>query len=231
MSNSKIEPIVILENYRPDGELKSVLQYVKPDKDKKKCLIPRWALVLSISGFLFISLILLAALFGVYFAPRQAMYQESCESRSCVKDLNLKCINKTCLCETGYIYIGKCTLKKNYLEKCHLDAICKDNKYMKCLDGLCKCDDYSYWNGSQCVSKSTYQQPCTSSNQCLTLQFLYCDTTSKKCICDTNTRFWDKTSCFPKRTYNERCNEDSECKSSEHLYCLSGTCKYFQYIV
>ena len=129
MSKSKVTPIVFFKSYAANGELKSIIQYKNLDKENKKCLIPRWVLVLSISWCLFISLILIAALAAVYFAQRPALYKESCVSRSCVKDLNLKCINKTCLCETGYIYIDKCTLKKSYLEQCHLTEICKDNRF------------------------------------------------------------------------------------------------------
>ena len=135
-----------------------------------------------------IFLTLIAALAIVYLAPRNALYQESCSRRSCVKNLSLKCINETCICETGYIYIGKCILKRGYNEKCHLKIICKDNTNMICKDGVCKCDDSKYWNGKSCVSKSTYNQTCSQDEHCLKDNMLYCDIKIGKCSCDNSTR-------------------------------------------
>ena len=173
---------------------------------------------------------LIAALVAVYFAPRAGLYQESCATRSCLKILNLKCINGTCLCDSDYVYIDKCVLKKNYFEKCHLTSACRDNKNMVCLNGVCSCDEKSYWTGTLCFPKSTYQQASTNNNQCLSSQYLYSDTKLKKCICDNYTRFWDQTSCFPKRTLNERCNANYECRGWENTYCLYGYCSCLRVI-
>ena len=135
-------------------------------------------------------LFLLAALFAVYLVPiRDAFHEESCTKRQCRKDLNLKCINKTCLCEPGYIYIDKCVLKKGYMEQClTLTKYCQDNKNLVCRDGVCECNETSFWNGSKCFSQSTIQQNCGKSEECLTFKELICDTASNKCVCDTYLR-------------------------------------------
>ena len=170
-------------------------------------------------------LLLIAALAGVYFAPRKALFQESCAIRSCLNSLNLKCINNTCTCLGGYIYTNKCILKSKYLEKCHSTTYCEDNKNMICLDGVCKCADSNYWTGSTCSMKSTYTQGCSSDNQCLTSQMLFCDAKTKTCLCNNSTtRFWDQSSCFLKRTINERCNSSFQCRDWEILSCKNGKC-------
>jgi hypothetical protein len=221
---AKNKPVVFLKKYDQNNKLKSIFQYIEKDEKHGKCLVPKWLVGLSCIGSAFI-VILLAASLLLFTSPRHSLYQESCEKNSCVKDLNLKCINKTCLCETGYIYIDKCILKKNYLEKCHTTAVCKDDTKMICLDGVCKCASESYWNGKMCTNKSTYNQVCTNDSHCLTSQLLYCDLTQKKCFCDIHNRYWDQSSCFPKRTVNERCNAVSECRSWENTICLNNKCK------
>ena len=177
----------IYENYLWNGDLKSLV--ILTDKKSKKYLMPKWAVVLSSLACCFILISLGAALFAVYYAQRPALYLENCEKRSCIKGFNLKCINNTCLCDTGYIYIDKCSLKKDYTEKCHKTSYCKDNKNMICKNGVCECDSVNYWNGSMCASKSTYQQPCSVDKVCFTGQMLYCDTITKTCLCDNFTRY------------------------------------------
>ena len=224
MEKSNLQPVTFFENYDGNGELKSIIQYVDKNIKEKMCLVPKWALALSFLGSLFILIFLSASLY-MFFSPRSALYQENCEKRSCVKNFNLKCINKTCLCENNYLYIDKCIMKKNYFEQCHMTSMCKEGKNMTCLDGVCKCNQQSYWNGSVCRTKSTINQPCTNHSQCLTSHALYCDKNTNKCACDNYGRFWDQTSCFPKRTINERCNSNSECRIWENSICSNGKCK------
>ena len=221
---AKNEPVTFYENFDENNNLKSIIQYIDKEEKRDKCLVPKWLVGLCCIGSAFIYILLAASLI-LSLSPRHSLYQESCEKKSCAKNLNLKCINKTCLCETGYIYIDKCTLKKNYLEQCHTTAICKDDSKMICLDGVCQCAAESYWNGTMCQVKSTYNQVCTKESQCLTSQLLYCDLTQKKCTCDSYYRFWDQSSCFPKRTINERCNVILECRSWENTICLNSKCK------
>ena len=184
----KSEPILVQENYRENGELKSIFQYY--DKDPKKvCLVPRWAMVLSSALFTFILIGLIAALAVVYFGRRPSLYGEICvNGRNCIKGLDLKCLNGVCLCDAGYYYSNKCEPKKNYLEQCHLQSDCKDNMNMVCKDGLCKCDSYNYWNGSCCVNSNLIDKKCKADVECITDTVLYCDTNLGLCKCDTHTR-------------------------------------------
>ena len=188
MLNAKVEPKTVYKNIGLKGQLKSLIQVKDIITDDTKCLVPKWTVVLCGFGYCFIAIILISALAVVFFANAPAFYQQSCISRSCFKSLNLKCLNKTCLCDTGYFYIDKCLLKKDYMQQCNDDSYCKDNTSMVCRDGTCTCDNSNYWNGGACISKSTYQQSCTNDNQCFTEKVLYCDSKSKKCSCNNNTR-------------------------------------------
>lgn len=185
----KNEPILVQENYRENGELKSIYQYI--DKDPRKtCLIPRWAVFLSSSIGCCILLALIAALAVVYFWWRPSLHQESClNGRNCIKGLDLKCINGTCLCDTGYFYSNKCTLKKNYMEQCHQTSQCKDNMNMICKDGVCECESYYYWNGSCCTNENLINKQCKNDVECITDTVLYCDTNLGICACDNYTRY------------------------------------------
>jgi hypothetical protein len=227
---AKNKPVIFYVNFDENNKLKSIIQYIENIEKHDKCLVPKWLVGLGCIGSAFITILLAASLL-LFFSPKHSLYQESCEKKSCFKDLNLKCINKTCLCETGYIYIDKCILKKNYIEKCHITAVCKDETEMICLDGVCKCAPESYWNGTMCQVKSTYNQVCTKESHCLTSQFLYCDLTQKKCSCDSYYRYWDQSSCFPKRTLNDPCNVVSECRSWENTICLNSKCKILSLIL
>jgi hypothetical protein len=187
--NQKKNPILFQENFRGNGELKSIYQYIDNKKDKNKFLIPKWCFITGTICCASILITLIASLAVVYYAPRAGLHEESCLRRSCLKSLSLKCINSTCVCDTGYIYIDKCILKKNYLEKCHLTSYCKDNTSMVCMDGVCKCSDLKYWNGNACTNKLSYNKTCASDDQCLTQSMLYCDTKTGKCTCDNTTRY------------------------------------------
>ena len=175
-------------NYRENGELKSVLQYIdrtEETKNSKKC--PFW--LLTMFGYLFVALlIILAASFYVRFAPRPAFYNESCATRSCLKGLNMKCINGTCVCQSNQYYLKGCFTKLNYSQKCIRNSYCSNLLYLVCLDGVCKCNSSSYWNGSTCLAQIEYGKSCSLSNQCLAGKEMICDSTLKVCTCNTNNR-------------------------------------------
>jgi hypothetical protein len=235
-----------LFNYGPNGVLKSVTQVVEPSKIKPGIVnVPVWGVVLAIPFFLLIITILIVSLQIVYFAPRPGFYLESCEKRSCLKDLNLKCINNICQCTSEYYYTNKCNQKKNYMEKCHLSSYCKNNTGLTCLDGACKCSQTKYWKEKSCVDKSSLSQSCTSDSQCLDQSMLYCNTTKSKCACASNRygitsyinnvekiklifskRFWDGNACILKRTINEECKSITNCQVGKNLTCTNGACKF-----
>ena len=118
------ETNVVHANYSDDGELQSVIKAFKKKPDLTgHFLVPKWLLVLGVLMATSILITLMASIFVVVLAPRPGLINESCAQRSCLKDLNLKCINKTCQCSAGYFYTNKCILTKNYMESCHLIVI------------------------------------------------------------------------------------------------------------
>jgi hypothetical protein len=187
--NNIPEPKIFMLNYRENGELKSVLQYndrFEVTKHRKNC--PCW--LLTMFGYILFSiLIILAAALYASFAPRSAFYSENCTTRSCLKGLNLTCINGTCLCKSNQYYLKGCFSKLNYLQKCHGNSYCTNLKNLVCLDGVCKCNSSSYWNGTTCLVQIEYGKSCSFSNQCLVGKEMICDTTLKVCSCNTNNRY------------------------------------------
>ena len=130
----------------------------------------------------------------VSLAKTPAAYQQSCEGRSCMTGMNLKCVNNTCACDTGYFFINNCSLKKTYNDQCHLTSHCRDNVNLLCLDGVCKCDTHQYWNGFVCIANPTdptsmYGKSCSNNKQCITDAELYCDTKLGICTCNNATRY------------------------------------------
>lgn len=187
------KPILVQKNYKEDGDLRSILQYIDA-KIRGDCFLPKWVLITASLISAFILLGLIAAVVVVSFAKPAAVYQQNCQGRSCMKGLNLKCVNNTCVCDTGYIFINNCSLKKNHSEQCHATEYCKDNVNLVCLDGVCKCAAHQYWNGSSCVVVSTdsalmYGQSCINDKHCITDAGLYCDKKRGICTCDNTTRY------------------------------------------
>lgn len=144
-----------------------------------------WCVIGSLS-LLAIAIILIAALV-LNFWKRPALYNESCFRRSCLSELNMKCINNTCVCTSDQYYCGKCINKKAYMENCESSIFnCKSNVNLTCRDGYCKCLSSQYWDGLKCEAKRLYSQNCINDVQCLTDQMIYCDPINLKCSCSTN---------------------------------------------
>lgn len=38
-------------------------------------------------------------------------------------------------------------------ETCDAFTFCLNSQYLKCLNGLCQCDNYSFWNQTMCGKK------------------------------------------------------------------------------
>jgi hypothetical protein len=176
------------DNYGADGQLRSQINVIDKTKaplvNSSQVLVPVHWVILGLAGLTAIAIILTAAITVVVLAPRPGFYNESCSNRSCLSALNLKCINKTCLCTSDQYYTNKCVDKKTYLEKCgSITLHCKNKTSLVCRDGVCKCIDSEYWDGSRCLSKKTYSQSCTSDLQCVSDSIIYCDLTKQKCLC------------------------------------------------
>ena len=184
MKRNTYETNVVHANYSDDGELQSVIKAFKKKPDLTgHFLVPKWLLVLGVLMATSILITLMASIFVVVLAPRPGLINESCAQRSCLKDLNLKCINKTCQCSAGYFYTNKCILTKNYMESCHLISDCKANSNLSCLNGNCNCKNSQYWNGKTCSNRVSYGKTCSYDDQCLANLNLICNTTKGTCDC------------------------------------------------
>ncbi len=183
------KPIIYKENYHANGQLKSIYQYIDHSNqkiNKRILLIPIWQLVLALLYLLSIMLILLAGLVLAFKNPQPGLYDQSCASRSCTKGLKLKCINKTCQCESTQYYSKGCIYKKTLMEKCSsVISNCQDNKNLVCIDGFCKCNETFFWNGVKCVAKGKYLTSCNNDAVCLSELMLTCDSKTKQCNCDS----------------------------------------------
>jgi hypothetical protein len=88
--------------------------------------IPTWKVVLILLTFLLLATLLIAALVIVTNAKRPANYQESCDKRSCNKDLDMVCIDGTCQCTADQYFTNKCQNKRSNMDFCLNDEQCKD---------------------------------------------------------------------------------------------------------
>lgn len=244
-------PIIVYEKYRPNGELKSVIQYLDEVsvKQEKFYQLPVWKIALFFMLLLALFIILIASIV-LSTSKRSAFYQENCDGRSCLKVLNLKCLNRTCSCVKNQYYLKGCFNKINYLETGCLknSNYCADGKNLTCVDGACKCSNTSFWSGTNCYLKSSYGGYCTTNEQCFADSKIICDINRKKCLCNSNrfnytlhflfvvtrsqfydilvSRFWDGNVCYLKATVNENCNTALPCNDNYNLNCQNGTCLY-----
>ena len=187
------KPKIVFRNFDDTGKLRSIIQYIDKNKEEnlsKSTMLPFWC----IGTFCYLCsaiLIILGASLYLVLTGRSGLYGESCVNRSCLKVLNMKCINGTCSCLSNQYYMKGCNMKKNYLEQClpYINT-CLDNQNLTCLDGVCKCRNTSYWNGFKCVSNAGYSETCSSNNQCLLGPQMICDSSRTSCLCDTNRLFY-----------------------------------------
>ena len=178
---------LVYENYRNDGRVRSKVTTVEYDplKDVGKCdkFVPRWLVIVSLIGFSLVAFIFVTTIVMTLTIPRPSLYSESCDRRSCLNDLNLSCINKTCLCLESQFYSNKCEEKRGHLHHCRSTYQCKENTNMTCRDGLCKCSNIYYWNSRQCVERKAYLDRCSVDDECRIDLMLVCDTSTGTCGC------------------------------------------------
>ena len=182
------KPIIVQKNFNVKGGLKSIYQFIDRNakRDKKYFYIPKWLFISCTSIITFVFLIQLVGIIILAMAKRHGLYGENCVARSCNNNIGLKCINQTCQCEPGYFYIDKCTLKREYFEKCFFTSDCKDAAKMTCTNGVCSCNSTQFWNGRSCVNQITFEKTCSNSSQCHTNLLLYCNTAQGICTCPAN---------------------------------------------
>ena len=175
-----------------DGPIKKRMDYVDnnpltklKEAGRMYAIVPKW--VVGVAGIVFglIVTIFIATIVVVYNAPRPSLHAETCDRRSCVPELNLKCINNSCTCSENQYFAKKCIDKKNYLEACSSTTPCKNGSSLLCRDGKCKCSNLNYWKDGNCIPKNTFKQSCSSDVECLESKLLYCDTNTRLCTCSS----------------------------------------------
>ena len=175
------------ESHDAAGRLQSVIKYKIPQEETEGFyFIPKWAIFLGGLFYVFVLTMLLAAIFVVYNAPRPGLYQESCVGRSCIKNFGLVCLNSTCSCPSGYLYIDKCIFKKTYEEQCNGNTYCQDKKNLVCLNGVCSCNSSQYWNNNTCSNFLSYGKSCKKDSQCDSSLKFICDTMHGSCACPSS---------------------------------------------
>ncbi|CAF0961820.1 unnamed protein product [Brachionus calyciflorus] len=200
--------------------------------------VPRWTAYFAAIASIFIAAFFVASLvtLGNVVSKPDAMYQQSCSDRPCSKALNLKCINKTCQCESPKYYTKKCVDLSKYGERCMFTSHCITGQSLSCMGSICSCALNKYWSSdvSLCVDRLTYGEACNG-DQCKINSNLICGS-SGSCDCVDNTLYyWSESSsaCVAKKKYSQSCTVDNECLNSQlticknDLYCLCTDTQYF----
>lgn len=179
--------IVYKRNFDFDGNLKSVLQYVKPERKNYRSMIPFWLLILIGIGMTAIAIILISGWLIKFLVPLPALFNKTCIGRSCTAGLGMKCIDGLCQCTEGYFYAKGCQKKKNRFDKCNTDSSCYENS-LDCIDGTCQCNSSMLWDEktATCLIKKSYGGRCTTDLNCMTSQMLKCNINVLKCLCPSN---------------------------------------------
>lgn len=154
-----------------------------------KCKVPRWIFVGSIFILIFLIGTLIAALVLLLNTQKEGGLNDSCTTRKCSSQLNLKCISGTCQCESSTeYYTNKCTKLKSYLESCFVLNNCFTSSNLTCKNSVCDCSTNQYWNGISCVDRLLYSITCNG-DQCMKSRNLICSATTSKCDCPDTTKY------------------------------------------
>ena len=169
---------------------------VKPEAAEKledlrdgKCKVPRWIFVGSIFILIFLIGTLIAALVLLLNTQKEGSLYDSCTTRKCSSQLNLKCISGKCQCDSSTeYYTNKCTKLSSYLESCFVLNNCFTSSNLTCKNSICDCSTNQYWNGISCVDRLLYSITCFG-DQCMKSRNLICSATTSKCDCPDTTKY------------------------------------------
>jgi hypothetical protein len=120
-------------------------------------------------------------------------YSEPCQnSNECSDTQSLLCINGTCMhlifcsklhinsyfvlffsylkgsCYTKYTHYSfsskKCVNRKHEKEECSFSSECLEP--MTCVNKMCKCNHFEYFDEIKCINKTLVNSPCQTDNKC-----------------------------------------------------------------
>ena len=116
----------------------SLIRLVKKAPEKiasHLVLVPQGAVVIALISLALLFVLLISAVVIVDLAPQPAAFNESCASRSCKKEFDMKCIEGFCTCPSDQYFVTKCISKKSFLETCASNGEC--NRLLYCIQGKC----------------------------------------------------------------------------------------------
>lgn len=150
-------------------------------------------------------------------------YSEPCQSSNeCTDSQSLFCINGTCSCYSKYTHYSftgkKCVNKKHEKEECSFSVECLEP--MTCVNKICQCNRFEYFNEIKCINKTLVNSPCQTDNTCHVDLGLTCQ--NFLCQCDQNKQFWssDLNMCVDLLKYGTTgCKSDQQCHTN--LICNS----------
>jgi len=98
---------------------------------------------------------------------------------------------------------------------------CSSVLNLKCIGGICQCENSTEYYSNKCTTLSSYLQSCFVLNNCFTSSNLTC----KNSICDCSTnQYWNGKSCVDKLLYSIPCSAN-QCMSTRNLICSLTTSK------
>ncbi|CAF1175654.1 unnamed protein product [Rotaria sordida] len=145
-----------------------------------------------------------------------------------------------------------------YNEVCTVDSNqCISSQGLSCSNGFCSCSSPYSWNtATASCTYLTYNQSCTTSNQCdssvglictktaytvnqsCTIGSNQCDSTkdlvcnNSRCQCDYSTKYWNINfqACKQRLNYSDMCVSDSDCLPTLICPTVPGVCNCSRYL-
>lgn len=149
-------------------------------------VFPRWATIITVTILITIAIGVICFFIAPAVLKSDGSYHQDCSFKtSCSKTLALECIRGKCDCNSDKFYAKGCQLKKGYLQHCNGNSdFCTSHSNLVCLDGMCKCDGFQYWNGELCAPKQSFNESCQGNDiACEITALLYCDISANICVC------------------------------------------------
>jgi len=129
---------------------------------------------------------------------------------NCYFESGLSCINSQCIdaCPNANTYwdVSSCRTYQTYNQPCSsykcnpsYGLICSSSNACQCPTSMsgsyCDCSSTQYWNGNQCVERSTFGGSCLQDYNCYNGKNLFCN--GVICDCVSADYFWaaDLNSC------------------------------------
>lgn len=200
------------------------------------CKMPKWAVFILINVLIFLSVAAIGTILGVLFTKSTSANSACTKNDDCDGALGLICTSGLCQCATSFYWAGtKCVAVQGLNATCASNKQCDQRVILICINtvtnssnttvigsGICTCDPTRFWDGSQCLLYSSYQGSCVPAGTpqgCMSGAGLYCDNSTKKCICDSTYQHWSGSQCANYSQYGASCLSVSWCKPGQNLIC------------